>query len=288
MSAERDTLAADIAACRRCPMGEKDFDSASAEGAAMSTEEAIAYAQRGRGERKRPTSGWPSLTPTERDVVRLVSEGLGNFGCRPAFTQPEAGFTLPTADFNRTLKEDPLAHQAVVAYLATLVTNRSTMSQSVRAVVRHMLPTGAATREVMAAHFQLHPKAFQRRLAEEGTTYAALVNDVRRETAERYLRDTDITFQHLTRELGYAEQSELSRSCRRWFGSGPSAYRKALSPSVISNRRLKLAPNDGRSRHAPGPVRTSGCAGCDHRVPSPGPPEDSRRHIGLVSPKAHP
>ena len=40
--------------------------------------EAIAYAQRGRGERKRPSSGWGSLTPAELDVVRLVSEGLGN------------------------------------------------------------------------------------------------------------------------------------------------------------------------------------------------------------------
>ena len=59
-------------------MGEKDFEAAWAEGAALSTEEAIAYAQRGRGERKRPASGWASLTPAERDVVRLVSEGLGN------------------------------------------------------------------------------------------------------------------------------------------------------------------------------------------------------------------
>ena len=56
----------------------KEFDIAWAEGAALSTEEAIAYAQRGRGERKRPTSGWGSLTPTEGDVVRLVAEGLGN------------------------------------------------------------------------------------------------------------------------------------------------------------------------------------------------------------------
>ena len=68
---------ASVAALRDA-MGEKDFDSAWAEGAALSTEEAIAYAQRGRGERKRPTSGWASLTPTERDVVRLVSEGLAN------------------------------------------------------------------------------------------------------------------------------------------------------------------------------------------------------------------
>jgi DNA-binding CsgD family transcriptional regulator len=46
----------------------------------LSTEEAIAYAQRGRGERKRPSSGWDSLTPAEIDVVRLVGEGLGNKG----------------------------------------------------------------------------------------------------------------------------------------------------------------------------------------------------------------
>jgi DNA-binding CsgD family transcriptional regulator len=68
---------ASVAALRHA-MGETDFDAAWAEGAALSTDEAIAYAQRGRGQRKRPTSGWASLTPTERDVVRLVSEGLGN------------------------------------------------------------------------------------------------------------------------------------------------------------------------------------------------------------------
>jgi predicted ATPase/class 3 adenylate cyclase/DNA-binding CsgD family transcriptional regulator len=68
---------ASVAALRDA-LGENDFESAWAEGAAMSTEEAIAYAQRGRGERKRPASGWASLTPTERDVVQLVSEGLGN------------------------------------------------------------------------------------------------------------------------------------------------------------------------------------------------------------------
>jgi DNA-binding CsgD family transcriptional regulator len=44
----------------------------------MSTEEAIAYAQRGRGERKRPDSDWASLTPAESDVVRLVCDGLAN------------------------------------------------------------------------------------------------------------------------------------------------------------------------------------------------------------------
>jgi predicted ATPase/class 3 adenylate cyclase/DNA-binding CsgD family transcriptional regulator len=62
----------------RDALGQNGFDAAWAAGAGLSTEEAIAYAQRGRGERKRPASGWRSLTPMELDVVRLVAEGLGN------------------------------------------------------------------------------------------------------------------------------------------------------------------------------------------------------------------
>ncbi|MCV7259123.1 LuxR family transcriptional regulator [Mycobacterium shimoidei] len=62
----------------RNALGQPDFDAAWAEGAALSTEEAIAYALRGHGERKRPSNGWAALTPTELDVVRLVSEGLPN------------------------------------------------------------------------------------------------------------------------------------------------------------------------------------------------------------------
>lgn len=55
-----------------------EFDTAWAEGAALSVEEAIVYPQRGRGERKRPSIGWGSLTPMELNVVQLISEGLGN------------------------------------------------------------------------------------------------------------------------------------------------------------------------------------------------------------------
>jgi predicted ATPase/DNA-binding CsgD family transcriptional regulator len=62
----------------RAVMGDDAFELAWSEGAALSIAEAVAYAQRGRGERKRPSSGWASLTPAERDVVRLVAEGLAN------------------------------------------------------------------------------------------------------------------------------------------------------------------------------------------------------------------
>ncbi len=65
-------------AALRDAMEDKDFDAVWAEGAALSTEEAIAYARRGRGERKRPASGWASLTPAELEVARLVCDGLPN------------------------------------------------------------------------------------------------------------------------------------------------------------------------------------------------------------------
>jgi DNA-binding CsgD family transcriptional regulator len=63
-------------ATAREALGQESFDSAYSEGKALSTAEAISYAQRGRGARRRPASGWESLTPAELDVVRLVTEGL--------------------------------------------------------------------------------------------------------------------------------------------------------------------------------------------------------------------
>jgi predicted ATPase/class 3 adenylate cyclase/DNA-binding CsgD family transcriptional regulator len=62
----------------RNAMQDGDFEAVWAEGAALSTDEAIAYARRGRGKRKRPASGWASLTPAELDVVRLIRDGLAN------------------------------------------------------------------------------------------------------------------------------------------------------------------------------------------------------------------
>lgn len=59
-------------------LGSNDFDVSFAEGAAMSTAEAISHALRGRGERKRATRGWAALTRAEHDVVHLVGDGLAN------------------------------------------------------------------------------------------------------------------------------------------------------------------------------------------------------------------
>src|SRR6266849_1958411 len=59
-------------------LGPDDFAAAWADGATLSPDEAIAYSRRGRGERKRPSTGWTSLTPSELEVVRLVGQHLSN------------------------------------------------------------------------------------------------------------------------------------------------------------------------------------------------------------------
>ena len=62
----------------RNALGAPAFDEAWAAGAALTLDDAVAYARRGRGQRKRPTHGWESLTPTELQVVELVAAGLTN------------------------------------------------------------------------------------------------------------------------------------------------------------------------------------------------------------------
>ena len=177
--------------------------------------------------------------------LTATADYLIYFGCRPCFTQPRAGFTFRTADLARSLNQDALAHQAVVQYLTGITTHRQPgMTQSVRRMVRQLLPTGTASLELIAAQFDLHPRALHRRLSAEKTTFGALIDSVRRETAEHYLRDTDISLSHLTRELGYAEQSVLTRSCRRWFGCGPSSYRNAARALPPSQPDHRAAPRD--------------------------------------------
>jgi AraC-like DNA-binding protein len=165
------------------------------------------------------------LTP-KADYVRY-------FGCTPRFAERTAGFTVRTADLGRPLNRDDVAHRAVVDYLNGITPRNAGIVESVRTIVRQLLPTAAATLDLVAEQFNLHPKTLQRRLAEEDTTFAALVDQVRKEAADGYLRNTGISLTHLARELGYAEQSVLTRSCKRWFGTGPAAYRsQTRSPAI--------------------------------------------------------
>ncbi len=59
-------------------LGSERFAAEQGAGGALNINEAVAYAARGRGTRKRPTHGWASISPTENEVIDLVRSGLTN------------------------------------------------------------------------------------------------------------------------------------------------------------------------------------------------------------------
>lgn len=152
------------------------------------------------------------------------------FGCPAVFDAPVAGFRINTVDLQRPMPQDELVHQTVLGYLgSTIAGHPASVADSVLAVLGPLLPAGPPTIELVSNHFGLHPKALQRKLAAEGTTFAALLDRVRRDTAHRHLADPGITLTYLTRQLGYAEPAVLTRACQRWFSMTPTQYRDALA-----------------------------------------------------------
>jgi AraC-like DNA-binding protein len=84
------------------------------------------------------------------------------------------------------------------------------------------LPACAA----MAAELHMSSRTLMRRLKQHGTSYQALLDEVRKEQAQWYLRHTARSVESIAEALGYLDTSNFSRSFRRWFGMPPSAFRR--------------------------------------------------------------
>jgi AraC-like DNA-binding protein len=159
------------------------------------------------------------------------------FGSRVRFDEPFTGFTINRADLARPLPSDSEVHTIVQRYLRSVApAHGDELREPIRRMIRRMLPAGGAALEPIAAQFAMHPRTLQRRLADEKATFAGLVEEVRRDVVGHYLRTTQLPLSQLAAVAGYSEQSALTRSCQRWFGSSPSAYRrgkrKAPSPKL--------------------------------------------------------
>ena len=80
----------------------------------------------------------------------------------------------------------------------------------------------------VADELDVHPRTLRRRLAEEGTSFRALLNEARSAVAVDLLRNVGLTVEEVSKRLGYTEVSTFSHAFKRWYGLAPSAYsRKA-------------------------------------------------------------
>jgi AraC-like DNA-binding protein len=98
----------------------------------------------------------------------------------------------------------------------------------VKAEIRSHLPGGIPYIEPVADAVGLQRWTLQRRLAEYGLSFSGTIDLVRRELADRHIRQPYVTLLDLSDILGYSELSAFSRAFRRWFGVSPQKFRARL------------------------------------------------------------
>lgn len=117
--------------------------------------------------------------------------------------------------------------EVVVRYLAQM--QKQNLRARVHAALIEQLPQGEPSQEKVAAALHMSPRNFQRKLAEEGTSYTELLNDTRRDLALSYVRDAGYGLGEITYLLGFSDASSFNRAFKRWTGQAPSAYRNSKS-----------------------------------------------------------
>ena len=87
------------------------------------------------------------------------------------------------------------------------------------------LPKGEPSRDDIAKAMRISSRTLQRRLQDENRSFHEVLEDVRRNLAERYLAKTDISLTDVAGLLGFSDQSSFTRAAHRWFDTSPSKIR---------------------------------------------------------------
>lgn len=102
-------------------------------------------------------------------------------------------------------------------------------SVQVRPLIADQLARGRVRIEVVAAQLNMSRHTLYKKLKEENLTFAALLEDVRRERALTYLQDRSKPLVEIAEQLGFSELSAFSRAFKRWMGTSPAEYRAAAA-----------------------------------------------------------
>ncbi|OLM18382.1 Transcriptional regulator, AraC family [Pseudonocardia sp. Ae707_Ps1] len=150
------------------------------------------------------------------------------FGAEVRFDRPTAVLRVPADLPRRPLDGDQAVRDIAIEYLETHFDRPDRrVTDRVRTAVDRSLGTGPVRIGAVARLLRVHPRTLQRHLAAEDTTFEQIVDDARRDTAERLVTRSDLPFTQIAAMVGLAEQSALTRASRRWFGVPPRTLRKA-------------------------------------------------------------
>lgn len=99
------------------------------------------------------------------------------------------------------------------------------LERQVRMQISQRLSQGIPTVSDIASHFGMSARTLQRRLTDRGYSFQALVDEARRELAEKLLRETQYPLAEIAFLTGFSEQSAFNRAFKRWAGQTPRSFR---------------------------------------------------------------
>jgi len=155
-----------------------------------------------------------------RDHPNAAAEAVRSyFGCRVLYGQPDYGLVYDPEILDKPNRQaDPVLFQVLADYVALKVgalPPRDDILAEVRWRLARALPTRAARLSLLAKAMGLSTRTLQRRLAERGQTFEALLDQVRLQ-AFAELRDAGgLTKSAISSELGFSNPSAFHRWSRR-------------------------------------------------------------------------
>jgi AraC-like DNA-binding protein len=103
----------------------------------------------------------------------------------------------------------------------------TTAASQVAEVVESLLPLGTCSMQQVSRRLGLRPRELRRHLAEEGSSFSAVVHATRAGLAERYLAGERCSLTDISQLLGFAAPSAFSRWFHQQFDTSPTQWRTA-------------------------------------------------------------
>jgi AraC-like DNA-binding protein len=166
-----------------------------------------------------------SLTHVPDDTKEL--ERL--IGCRVVAPATWDGVEFPREVELLPLRRRDSALRRMLESIASAAAKPPTGGGTIIATLRAALASrieSSPTIEVLARQLAISPRTLQRRLAAEGLSFQQVVDDVRREAAERLLSDASLSVGEIGYMLGFSEPSAFHRAFKRWHDVTPQEFRR--------------------------------------------------------------
>lgn len=101
----------------------------------------------------------------------------------------------------------------------------ASLDQRVRIQISQALSAGVPTIAQIGERLNMSERTLQRRLSDRGHSFQALVDEARRQLAERLLTQSSYSLADISFLTGFSEQSAFTRAFKRWCGQTPRSYR---------------------------------------------------------------